>query len=79
LRVTDVRLISQGSSSLSLGFVVPEADLRAAVEALDREFFAAPDLEVFAAPEFAPSRATQPANRGSYYRRAGQPQVAPAH
>jgi hypothetical protein len=49
------------------------------VEALDREFFAAPDLEVFAAPEFAPSRATQPANRGSYYRRAGQPQVAPAH
>lgn len=79
LGATDVRLISQGSSSLSLGFVVPEADLRAAVEALDREFFAAPDLEVFAAPEFAPSRATQPANRGSYYRRAGQPQVAPAH
>ena len=79
LRVTDVRSISQGSSSVSLGFVVPEADVRAAVEALDREFFAAPDLEVFAAPEFAPWRAAQPANRESYIRPAGQPRVAPAH
>lgn len=79
LQTTDVRLTSQGSSSLSLGFVVKESDLPAAVEALDREFFAAPDAAVFAAPEFAPSRARQPACQESRARRAGQPQVAPAH
>jgi aspartate kinase len=49
LQVTDVRLTSQGSSSLSLGLVIPEADLQAAMEALYREFFAAPDGELFEA------------------------------
>ena len=42
LQGADVRLASQGSSSLSLGFVIREADLQAAMEALHREFFAAP-------------------------------------
>ena len=43
LHATDIRLTSQGSSSLSLGFVVPEGDLQPAMEALHREFFAVPD------------------------------------
>jgi aspartate kinase len=67
----DVRLASQGSSSLSLGFVIREADLQPAMEALHREFFAA--------PESAPWRASQPALRPSRLRPSGQPQRAPAH
>jgi aspartate kinase len=59
LRNIDVRLTSQGSSSLSLGFAIREADLQPAMEALHREFFAAPDRDVFAVPELAPSRAGQ--------------------
>jgi aspartate kinase len=66
LSATDVRLTSQGSSSLSVGIVVPELDLRLAVEALHAEFFATPDREVFAAPEFAPLSARQPAHRQSH-------------
>ena len=59
LRNIEVRLTSQGSSSLSLGFAIREADLQPAMEALHREFFAAPDGDVFAVPELAPSRAGQ--------------------
>jgi len=79
LSATDVRLISQGSSSLSLGIAVPESDLRLAVEALHAEFFATPDGEVFAAPEFAPLGARQPAYRQSHPRLALGSQVVPAH
>jgi aspartate kinase len=71
LHGVDVRLASQGSSSLSLGFVIREADLQAAMEALHREFFAA--------PESAPWRASQPALQPSRLRPSGQPQRAPAH
>jgi aspartate kinase len=51
LEAVDVRMTSQGSSSLAVGFLVPESQLRAALEALNREFFAAPDAAVFAAPD----------------------------
>jgi len=76
---TDVRLMSQGSSSLSLGFAIREADLQAAMEALHREFFAAPDRDVFAVPDIAAARALQPAFQASQLRPSGQPQAAPAH
>jgi aspartate kinase len=79
LSATDVRLTSQGSSSLSVGIVVPELDLRLAVEALHNEFFATPDLEVFAAPEFAPLGARQPVYRQSQPRLSLSSQVVPAH
>ena len=79
LRTTNVRLVSQGASSLSLGFVVPEPDLAAAVEVLHREFFAAPDPEVLAAPAPAPSRATWHVLQERHLRRQRQPQVAPQH
>jgi len=78
LQVTDVRLISQGSSPLSLGFVVPEPDLRAAVEALDREFFASPDADVFAAPQPAPSRIPQRSYGGCQIPPGVRRQAAPA-
>jgi len=79
LSATDVRLTSQGSSSRSLGFAVPESDLRLAVEALHAEFFASPDHEVFAAPEFAPLGARQPAYPQSHVRIPMGSQVVPAH
>jgi aspartokinase len=79
LGATDVRLVSQGSSSLSLGIAVPESDLRLAVEALHAEFFATPNGEVFAAPEFAPLGARQQAYRQSHRRLALGSQVVPAH
>jgi aspartate kinase len=47
LQIADVRLTSQGSSSLTLGFAIREADLQPAMEALHREFFAAPDSQIF--------------------------------
>jgi aspartate kinase len=43
----NIRMISQGASLLNLSFVVKEADLRAAAEALHREFFSALDPQVF--------------------------------
>ncbi|MGI8990793.1 MAG: lysine-sensitive aspartokinase 3 [Bryobacteraceae bacterium] len=43
----NVRMISQGASLLNLSFVVAEADLRTAVEALHGEFFSELDPEVF--------------------------------
>jgi len=43
----NIRMISQGASLLNLGVVVAEKDLRAAVEALHREFFSDLDPEVF--------------------------------
>jgi aspartate kinase len=43
----NVRMISQGASLLNLSVVVAEKDLRAAVEALHREFFRELDPEVF--------------------------------
>ena len=43
----NIRMISQGASLLNLSFVVKEADLRAAVEALHREFFSQLDENVF--------------------------------
>jgi len=43
----NIRMISQGASLLNLSFVLAEADLRRAVEALHGEFFAELDAEVF--------------------------------
>jgi len=79
LRITDVRLTAQGSSSLSLGFAIREADLQAAMQALHGEFFAAPDRSVFAVPEIALLRASQPAGVGKAVSPSFQPQTAPAH
>jgi aspartokinase len=79
LCVTDVRLTSHGSSSLSLGIAVPESDLRLAVQALHAEFFANPDREVFAAPEFAPLGARQPVDRQGTPRLDLGSQMAPAY
>jgi aspartate kinase len=79
LQVTDLRLTSQGSSSLNLGFVVPEADLPPAMEALHKEFFAAPDATVFARSDVAPARLALPKYQEGRSRQAGQPQVAAAH
>jgi aspartate kinase len=79
LRIADVRLTSQGSSSLSLRFAIREADLQLAMEALHREFFLAPDRNVFAVAECIAVRAPQPASRAGHLRQTGQPQAAPAH
>jgi len=79
LQVADVRLTSQGSSSLSLGFAIPEAGIRAAMEGLHREFFAAPDRNVFAIQECVPMRAFQAASQASQLRQCSRPQAAPAH
>ena len=43
----NVRMISQGASLLNLSFVVAEADLKRAVEALHEEFFRELDPRVF--------------------------------
>ena len=43
-----VRMISQGASRLNISFVIDEADLQAAVEALHQTFFAEIDKTVFA-------------------------------
>jgi aspartate kinase len=43
----NVRMISQGASLLNLSFVVADADVQRAVEALHREFFAELDPAVF--------------------------------
>ena len=43
----NIRMISQGASLLNISFVVKEADLRAAIEALHREFFTELDANVF--------------------------------
>jgi aspartate kinase len=43
----NIRMISQGASLLNISFVVKEADLRGAVEALHREFFSELDADVF--------------------------------
>ena len=43
----NIRMISQGASLLNLSLVVAEADLKRAVEALHREFFAQLDPAVF--------------------------------
>ncbi len=47
LEKINVRMVSQGASSLNLGFVVRGEDLRPAVEALHNEFFSTLDPEVF--------------------------------
>ena len=47
LRGINISLISQGASLLNLGFVIGEKDLRAAVEALHKEFFTELDPDVF--------------------------------
>lgn len=43
----NIRMISQGASRRNLGFVLSEADLKEAVEALHREFFSDLDPAVF--------------------------------
>jgi aspartate kinase len=48
-RTTPVRMLTQGGSSRSIHFAVPEAKLGIAVESLHREFFRAADPEIFAA------------------------------
>ncbi len=47
LESINIRMISQGASLLNLSLVVAEADLKRAVEALHREFFAQLDPAVF--------------------------------
>jgi aspartate kinase len=47
LESVNIRMISQGASLLNLSLVVAEADLKRAVEALHREFFAELDPAVF--------------------------------
>ncbi len=47
VRHINVRMVSQGASSLNLGFVVNGSDLLPAVEALHEEFFHELDPEVF--------------------------------
>ena len=42
-----VRMISQGASRLNLSFVVADGDVRPAVDALHREFFADLDADIF--------------------------------
>jgi hypothetical protein len=74
LQIADVRLVSQGSPSLSLGFAIREAELGAAMEALHREFFTAPDGHVFAAPEYVAVRTPQPASAARQRRPSGQPE-----
>ncbi len=44
----NVRMVSQGASLLNIGFVVAQADLKRATEALHSEFFTDLDPEVFA-------------------------------
>lgn len=79
LQITDVRLTSQGSSSLSFGFAIREADLQAAMEALHREFFAAPDGNVFAVREYTPVHASQAAQVGQTVSASFPPHALPAH
>jgi aspartate kinase len=43
----NIRMVSQGASLLNISFVVKEADLQVAVEALHREFFSELDAAVF--------------------------------
>ncbi|MGH9585166.1 MAG: ACT domain-containing protein, partial [Bryobacteraceae bacterium] len=43
----NIRMISQGASRRNLGFVLAEADLKEAVQALHREFFSDLDPAVF--------------------------------
>jgi len=75
LRSANVRVTSHGSSPMSLGFTVPEADLHKALAELHQGFFTEPDPTVFAVPPahsataIARTRCLQP----------GQPQTAPAH
>ena len=47
LESVNIRMISQGASLLNLSCVVAEADLKRAVAALHREFFAQLDPAVF--------------------------------
>jgi len=47
LDLVNIRMISQGASLLNLSLVVAETDLKRAVEALHREFFAQLDANVF--------------------------------
>ncbi len=44
----DVRMISQGASEINLSFVIEEADVPRAVNALHQRFFSDIDPEVFA-------------------------------
>lgn len=66
LQVTDVRLISQGSSPLSLGFAVPEADLHAALAALHSEFFGTPDARQSSAGSGVKAPALNPVLGGAF-------------
>jgi aspartate kinase len=49
LQRSDVRMLAQGSSRLSISVAIPETGLPAAVEELHREFFHAVDPDIFAA------------------------------
>lgn len=49
LKDWNVRMVSQGASLLNISFLVADEDLKPAVEALHREFFATLDPEVFEA------------------------------
>ncbi len=76
---TALRFTSHGSSSLSLGVVIAEGDLAAAMTALHREFFSAPYAAVFAAAESAPWALSQAAPRPGRPFLAAQTRTAPAH
>ncbi|HKE27002.1 MAG TPA: aspartate kinase [Bryobacteraceae bacterium] len=47
LKAGQIRMVAQGSSRLSISFIVPETALPEATEALHREFFRAADREIF--------------------------------
>jgi aspartate kinase len=71
-RNTPVRMLTQGGSSRSIRFAIPEVKLGVAVESLHREFFRAADPETFdATPESSRERlveaiAGQPAADGNW-------------
>ena len=45
----NVRMVSQGASSMNFGFIVDSSDLTQAIQSLHEEFFTDLDPEVFAA------------------------------
>ena len=78
LETLDVRLASQGSSSLSLGFAIPEGNLRAAMSTLHQEFFATPDLAAFVPRPADTARVPQLTTETGGVGHAGHPHIAHA-
>ncbi len=70
LKITKVRLTSQGSQLLSVGFAVPESDLQAGIEALIGEFFPT--------TESAATRTAETTPRQWHVPQLGRAGIAPA-